>query len=75
MKQFEVRGSGCAQCVLTAGLIPKVADECGIPVHVVKQTNPEVMLKHGVMRTSAVVVDSHLVHSGSVPDRKKEKRG
>ena len=70
MKEIEVLGSGCAKCVKTAELIQAVASECGVAVNVVKQASPEVMLKYGVMRTPAVVVDNQLVHSGSVPDRK-----
>lgn len=71
MKEVEVLGSGCAKCVKTAELIQAVANDCGIPVHVVKESSPEVMLKHGVMSTPAVVIDNQLMHSGSVPDRKK----
>ncbi len=71
MKEIEVLGSGCAKCVKTAELIQTVANDCGILVHVVKESSPEVMLKHGVMTTPAVVVDKQLIHSGSVPDRKK----
>ena len=71
MKKIEVLGSGCAKCVKTAVLIQAVADDCAIQVHVVKESSPEVMLKHGVMSTPAVVVDNQLMHSGSVPDRKK----
>jgi small redox-active disulfide protein 2 len=71
MKQIEVLGSGCAKCVKTAEVIQKVADDCGISVHVVKETSPEIMLKHGVMSTPAVVVDNQLVHTGSIPTREK----
>lgn len=35
MKEVEVLGSGCAKCVKTAELIQAVANDCGIPVHVV----------------------------------------
>jgi predicted thioredoxin/glutaredoxin len=71
VKEIEVLGSGCAKCVKTAELIQAVANDCGVQIHVVKQASPEVMLKHGVMSTPAVVIDNQLVHSGSVPDRKK----
>lgn len=71
MKEIEVLGSGCAKCVKTAELIEAVANDCGIEVNVVKENRPEIMLKHGVMSTPAVVVDKQLMHSGSVPDVKK----
>lgn len=71
MKIVKVLGSGCARCVNTADLIRKIAEENNIPVDVVKETNPEVMMRYGVMSTPAVVVDEQLVHSGSIPDRVK----
>lgn len=71
MKDIKVLGSGCTKCVKTAELIQKIADECMIPVNVTKESAPEIMLKYGVMSTPAVVVNNQLMHSGSIPDRKK----
>ena len=70
MKEIKVLGSGCSRCVKTAELIQSVANDCGITVNVLKETDPEVIMSYGVMRTPAVVVDNQLMHSGSVPDRK-----
>ena len=67
MKEIQVLGSGCAKCVKTADLIQTVANASGIEVHIVKESNPEVMLKYRVLTTPAVVVDNALMHSGSVP--------
>ena len=71
MKEIKVLGSGCAKCVKTAEFIQSIATECGIPVNVVKETSPEVIMSYGVMSTPAVVIDNILMHSGSIPDRKK----
>lgn len=71
MKEIKVLGSGCAKCIKTADLIKSVAGEFDIPVNVVKETSPVVMMDYGVMTTPAVVVDEVLMHSGSIPDRKK----
>lgn len=71
MKEIKVLGIGCAKCIKTAELIQAVANNCGIQVHVVKDSSPEVILKHGVMSTPAVIVDNQLMHSGSIPDIKK----
>jgi small redox-active disulfide protein 2 len=71
MKEIKVLGSGCAKCVKTAEFIQRVATECGIPVNVTKETSPEVIMSYGVMSTPAVVVDNQLMHTGSIPDRKK----
>jgi hypothetical protein len=71
MKEIIVLGSGCAKCIKTAELIQLVATEFSIPVNVVKETSPEVIMNYGVMSTPAVVVDNTLMHTGSIPDRKK----
>ena len=71
MKEIKVLGSGCARCIKTAEFIQSVASECSIPVNVVKENRPEVIMSYGVMSTPAVVVDNVLMHSGSIPDRKK----
>jgi len=71
MKIVKVLGSGCAKCVNTAEFIKKIAEENNIPVDVIKEANPEVIMNYGVMSTPAVVVDSQLVHSGSIPNREQ----
>jgi thiol-disulfide isomerase/thioredoxin len=71
VKEIKVLGSGCAKCIKTAELIQSVATERNVPVNVVKETSPEVIMSYGVMSTPAVVVDNTLMHSGSIPDRKK----
>ncbi|MEZ5570725.1 MAG: thioredoxin family protein [Halioglobus sp.] len=71
MKEIKVLGSGCAKCTKAVALIESVAAECGAPVNVVKETSAEVIMSYGVMSTPAIVVDNVLMHSGSIPDRKK----
>lgn len=67
MKNIKVLGSGCTKCTKTAELIQKLAAELGVEAAVVKETDAEVIMGYGVMRTPAVVVDELLVHSGSIP--------
>ena len=71
MKEIKVLGSGCAKCVKTAAVIEAIAAELNAAVNVIKETNPEVIMNYGVMSTPAVVVDDVVVHTGSIPDRKK----
>ena len=71
MKEIKVLGSGCKKCVKAAELIQTVANDCEVPVNIVKESSPELMLKYGVIKTPAVIVDEQLMHSGSVPDRKQ----
>jgi thiol-disulfide isomerase/thioredoxin len=69
MKNILVLGSGCAKCKKTAEAIEKVANELDVKVSVTKESNPQVIMKYGVMSTPAIVVNEKLVHSGSVPHR------
>jgi thiol-disulfide isomerase/thioredoxin len=71
MKEIKVLGSGCSKCIKTAELIQTIADNNGITINVVKETSPQVIMKYGVMRTPAVVIDNVVMHSGSIPDSKK----
>nr|VFJ62410.1 MAG: small redox-active disulfide protein 2 [Candidatus Kentron sp. DK] len=68
MKKIKVLGSGCANCVKTAEFIQKIAEKNNVPIEMVKETNPEAIMRYGVMSTPAVVMDDQLVHSGSIPD-------
>ena len=71
MKQIQILGTGCAKCVKTAELIQLIANECDVSVNVTKETNPETIMNYGVMSTPAVVIDNQVMHTGSIPDRKK----
>ncbi|GAA0232525.1 thioredoxin family protein [Marinomonas primoryensis] len=71
MKEVKVLGSGCNKCIKTAELIKNIAAENEVPVNIVKETNVEIIMQYGVLSTPAVVIDEVLVHSGSIPDKKK----
>ena len=69
MKKIKVLGTGCAKCTKTVEVITKIANELNIDVHVVKETDLEVIMGYGVMSTPAVIIDEVNVHSGSIPSR------
>ncbi|XPF95019.1 thioredoxin family protein [Colwellia sp. RE-S-Sl-9] len=69
MKEIKVLGTGCAKCTKTIEIISKIADELNVDVHVIKETDPEVIMGYGVMSTPAVIIDEVNVHSGSIPHR------
>ena len=69
MKEIKVLGTGCAKCTKTVEVIAKIANELNISVHVIKETDPEVIMAYGVMSTPAVIIDEVNVHSGSIPHR------
>jgi len=69
MKEIKVLGTGCAKCTKTVDVITKIANELNVDVHVVKETDLEVIMGYGVMTTPAVIIDEVNVHSGSIPSR------
>ena len=69
MKEIKVLGTGCAKCTKTVEIISAIANELGIEVQVIKETDPEVIMGYGVMTTPAVIIDEVNVHSGSIPHR------
>ncbi|WP_339719379.1 thioredoxin family protein [Marinomonas primoryensis] len=71
MKEVKVLGSGCNKCIKTAELIKNIAADNEVPVNIVKESNVEIIMQYGVLSTPAVVIDEVLVHSGSIPDKKK----
>ncbi|MCW8995810.1 MAG: thioredoxin family protein [Psychromonas sp.] len=68
MKKINVYGSGCKNCVNTAELIKKTAEQLQVEISLSKVTDLQAIMEAGVVSTPAVSVDGKLVHSGSVPD-------
>ena len=73
MKSINVYGSGCKNCVNTADLIKKTAEELQVEIKLEKVTDLQAIMEAGVVSTPAVSVDGKLVHSGSVPNEKTVK--
>jgi small redox-active disulfide protein 2 len=71
MKEIKVLGTGCDKCTKTIEVISKIANELNIDVHLIKETDPEVIMEYGVMSTPAVIIDEVNVHSGSIPHREE----
>ena len=71
MKEIKVLGTGCAKCTKTIEVIAKIATELNVDVHVIKETDPEVIFGYGVMGSPAVIIDEVNVHSGSITHRQE----
>ena len=69
MKEIKVLGTGCAKCTKTVEIISKIANELNIDIQIKKETDLEVIMGYGVMRTPAVIINEVNVHSGSIPHR------
>ena len=67
MKTIKVLGSGCKNCLNTAALIERKADELGVEVEIVKVEDMGEIMGYGVMSTPGVVIDEKVVHAGSMP--------
>jgi len=71
MKHIKVLGTGCANCKATLKLIEDTAKARGVAVQLEKVEDIADIMAHGVLSTPGVVVDGKVVHTGSVPDRRK----
>lgn len=68
MKTLQILGSGCANCVRLAKNVETAAKELGMDFKLEKVTDIESIVRAGVMRTPALVVDGKVVLSGRVPN-------
>lgn len=70
MKNIKVLGTGCANCKRTLALIEETAKAKGVDIELEKVEDIGAIMGYGVMSTPGVVIDSKVVHTGGVPDRK-----
>jgi small redox-active disulfide protein 2 len=68
MKTLQILGSGCANCVRLAKNVETAAKELGMDFKLEKVTDIESIVRAGVMRTPALVMDGKVVLSGRVPN-------
>ncbi|WP_211827576.1 thioredoxin family protein [Kistimonas asteriae] len=71
MKEINVYGSGCRNCVITAERVEQVAQQLNQAIRLTKVSDLEAIMKAGVVSTPAVAIDGQLVHTGSVPTLEK----
>jgi small redox-active disulfide protein 2 len=71
VKNVKVLGTGCANCKTTLRLVEETAREKGVSIELEKVEELQEIMRYGVMRTPAVVVDGQVVHSGGIPERAK----
>jgi small redox-active disulfide protein 2 len=67
MMIIKILGSGCANCTKLEENAKKAAGEMGIDAQFVKVADFREIMKYGVMKTPALVVDEKLKFSGRVP--------
>ena len=67
MKKIQILGTGCAKCQQLTENATAAAQELGVPYELEKVTNLKEIMKFGVMRTPALVVDGVVKVAGKVP--------
>jgi small redox-active disulfide protein 2 len=67
MKKIQILGSGCANCEKLTKNAAAAAEELGVAFELEKVTNLQEIMKFGVMRTPALVVDGIVKVVGKVP--------
>lgn len=71
---LKVLGKGCKNCLLLAERAQQAALELNLEVEIVKVTDMDAILDHGVMRTPALIMNETLLVEGRVP-RVEEIKG
>jgi small redox-active disulfide protein 2 len=67
MLTIKVLGSGCENCKRVEQISKKVVQQLAIEAEVVKVTDYNDILAHGVMNTPGLVINDEVVSSGRIP--------
>ncbi len=66
--KIEILGMGCAKCKQLEENVRKALGPNGKGAEIVKVTDLDQILEHGVMATPALVIDGKVKASGRIPD-------
>jgi small redox-active disulfide protein 2 len=67
MLTIKVLGSGCANCQQVEKIAKKAVAQLAIDADVIKITEYDDIIAHGVMATPGLVINDEVVSSGKVP--------
>lgn len=67
MLSIKVLGSGCANCQQLEKIAKKAVQQLAIEAKVIKVTDYNEIIDHGVMSTPGLVINEKVVSSGKVP--------
>jgi small redox-active disulfide protein 2 len=67
MLTIKVLGSGCANCQQLEKIAKKAVQQLAIEAKVIKVTDYNEIIEHGVMTTPGLVINEKVVSSGKVP--------
>ncbi|MDO8946642.1 MAG: thioredoxin family protein [Desulfocapsaceae bacterium] len=69
--EIKVLGPGCAKCTEAEKIMRVVVEETGIVATIEKISDFQLIAKHGVFSTPAVVIDGEVKCVGKVPSKKE----
>jgi small redox-active disulfide protein 2 len=67
MLTIKVLGSGCANCKQLEKIAKKAVNQLAIEADVIKVTEYDQIIAHGVISTPGLVINEKVVSSGKVP--------
>lgn len=72
--EIKVLGTGCPNCQKLEQLVKDAAKELGIADPVLKVTDIQAIMAHGVMSTPALVVDGKVKSNCRIPSKEEIKK-
>ena len=72
--KIEILGTGCPKCKALAASVERAVAELGLAAEVVKVTDINEIVAHGVMLTPALAVNGEVVAVGKVPSAEDLKK-
>ncbi len=69
--EVKVLGGGCANCKKLESNAKEALEELKINAEIIKVTEMTEIIKHGVMSTPALIIDSKIVCSGRIMSKKE----
>lgn len=72
--KIEILGSGCPKCKQLEANARKAIEETKKKAEIVKVTDINEIINHGVMATPAIIIDGKLKASGRIPEVEEIKK-
>jgi small redox-active disulfide protein 2 len=72
--KIEILGMGCPKCKQLEANARKALEETGKKAEIVKVTDVDKIVEHGVMSTPAIVIDGAVKATGRIPDVEEIKK-